>query len=57
MDEMDKMSVYLQYIWNENELSVCLQYIWNENGLHYFKLFGIEMDRMKMNCTVSNYLE
>ena len=49
MDEMDKMGVCLQYIWNENR--------YNRNKLHYFKLFGIEMDRMKMDYTISNHLE
>ena len=40
-----------------NKMSVCLQYIWNGNRLCYFKPFGIEIDRMKMDCTISNHLE
>ena len=39
MDEIDKMSIFLQYIWNGNE--------YNENRLHCFKLF-----RMKISNTV-----
>ena len=43
-------------------MSVCLQYIWNENrqnrnGLHCFKPFRMEMNRMKIDCTISNHLE
>ena len=42
IDEIDKMSV-------------CLQHIWNGNELYCFKPFGMEIDKMEMN--VSNYLE
>ena len=47
--QMDKISVCLQYIWNENR--------YNRNEMYCFKPFEIEMDRMEMNCTVSNHLE
>ena len=65
MDEIGEMSIWLKWFWpfqtdEIDKISVCLQYIWNENGkngnkLYYFKPFEIEMDRMEIDCTVSNY--
>ena len=49
IDEINKLDVCLQYIWNGNG--------WNRNGLHCFKPLGMEMDRMEIDCTVSNHLE
>ena len=48
MDEMDKMSVYNTFGMKNG---------YNKNRLHCFKSFGMKIDKMKIDCTVSNHLE